>query len=216
MVKNLNEMTSKELKELAKELKVKSWWTLNKEALITEIEKIQNASEEDKAARDEELRKEDELFEHYSKNWTKYGPKNDWTSFYKDFRAGKITLIDNVSSDEKKEPEANQDVPEETIKETIEEMVGQDSLEEQERDERELVPMPGAEKLEELKKKADPKEKPKKSRGKQIEWNGKSMNLGEWAKELGTIRQTLFARLYIQGWDVDKAFSTPFKTKKKD
>lgn len=181
---NLNEMTAKELKEVAKELKVKNWWSLGKAALIEEIEKIQNASDEDKAAREEELRKEDELFEHYSKNWMKYGPKNDWTSFYKDFNAGKITLIE----EEKKEPEADSSAPEETI----EEIVGQDSLEEQERDEKEIE-----------------KPKEKKSRGKMIEYDGRSMNLNDWAKELGFTRQTLYARLYIQNWDVEKAFTTP-------
>lgn len=191
-MKNLNEMTAKELKELAKELKVKNWWSLGKAALIEEIEKIQNESDEDKAAREEELRKEDELFEHYSKNWTKYGPKNDWTSFYKNFKAGKITLIEELSPVEEKQPETDSSASEEAIEETIEEFAGQDSLEEQERDEKQT------------------KEQPKKrGKGKLIEFDGRAMNLNEWAKELGMTRQTLYARLYIQNWDVEKAFTTP-------
>jgi hypothetical protein len=40
-MKNLNEMNSKELKGMAKELKVKNWWNLNKATLITEIELLQ-------------------------------------------------------------------------------------------------------------------------------------------------------------------------------
>lgn len=36
-MKNLNEMKSKELKEMAKELGVKNWWTLKKNDLINEI-----------------------------------------------------------------------------------------------------------------------------------------------------------------------------------
>lgn len=36
-MKNLDEMTSKELKELAKELKVTNWWKLSKAAIIHEI-----------------------------------------------------------------------------------------------------------------------------------------------------------------------------------
>lgn len=180
---NLNEMTSKELKELAKELKVKGWWSLSKSALIEEIEKIQNASEEETAERNEQLAKEDKLFEHYSKNWTKYGPKNNWTDFLKKYNAGKIELIEDIFAESNEEPA-----------ESIEEIVGQDTIEEQERDEKPVAP------------------KEKKSRGakgKQIEFNGKSMNLNDWAKELGMTRQTLYARLYIQNWDVEKAFTTP-------
>lgn len=187
---NLNEMTSKELKELAKELKVKSWWSLGKAALIEEIEKIQNASEEETAERNEQLAKEDKLFEHYSKNWTKYGPKNNWTDFLKKYNAGKIELIEDIFA------ESSEQVNEEPV-ESIEEMVGQDTIEEQERDEKSFE----AEK---------PKEKKSRgAKGKQIEFNGKSMNLNDWAKELGMTRQTLYARLYIQNWDVEKAFTTP-------
>lgn len=83
---------------------------------------------------------------------------------------------------------------EEAAEESIEEIIGQDSLEDQEAD----------------KKKAEKKAaKPKGQRGKQIEWNGKSQNLDAWAKELGMTRQTLYARLYIQNWEVEKAFTTP-------
>lgn len=191
---NLNEMTSKELKELAKELKVKGWWSLSKAALIEEIEKIQNASEEETAERNEQLAKEDKLFEHYSKNWTKYGPKNNWTDFLKKYNAGKIELIEDIFA------ESN----EETSVESIEEMVGQDTIEEQERDEKSFE----AEKP--VEKPVAPKEKKSRgAKGKQIEFNGKSMNLNDWAKELGMTRQTLYARLYIQNWDVEKAFTTP-------
>lgn len=53
-MKNVNEMTVKELKARAKELKVKGWWDLNKEALIKEIEKIEKieAEAEIKARKD--------------------------------------------------------------------------------------------------------------------------------------------------------------------
>ena len=85
--------TIKELKEIAKDLKVKNWWNLSKAKLIEEINKINNMSEEEKAAMAEERKKEEELFKHYQKNWTKYGPKNDWTKFLRDYKAGKITLI---------------------------------------------------------------------------------------------------------------------------
>lgn len=42
----MENMTSKELKAIAKELGVKNWWNLKKTELIAEIEKIQTAEEE--------------------------------------------------------------------------------------------------------------------------------------------------------------------------
>lgn len=43
---NLNEMKSKELKEMARDLGVKNWWTMNKASLIAAIEEMQSVSEE--------------------------------------------------------------------------------------------------------------------------------------------------------------------------
>lgn len=43
---NLNEMNTKELKEMAKELKVKNWWTLKKTELIAAIEAVQTETSE--------------------------------------------------------------------------------------------------------------------------------------------------------------------------
>ena len=129
-VERLELMSAKELKAIAKELKIKEWWTKSKFQLVADIKAVQ---------------------------------------------------------------------VEEEPTETIEEFAGQDSLEDQEAD---------AKKVEASKNKDNgPKEK--KARGKLIEFNGKSMNLNEWAKELGMTRQTLYARLYIQNWDVEKAFTTP-------
>lgn len=45
-MKNFNEMTTKELKNIAKELKVSNWWTLRKDQLIVEIEKKMPKPEE--------------------------------------------------------------------------------------------------------------------------------------------------------------------------
>lgn len=42
-MKKLNEMTSKELKAMAKDAKVKNWWNLKKEELVNELEKIEEA-----------------------------------------------------------------------------------------------------------------------------------------------------------------------------
>lgn len=59
-------------------------------------------------------------------------------------------------------------------------------------------------------------ESTKKPRGKQIEYNGKSQTLNKWADELGFTPQTLYARLYISNWTVEKAFTTPSKRMKKE
>lgn len=42
----MNNMNTKELKAMAKELKVKNWWNLKKSELIANIEAIQNAQNE--------------------------------------------------------------------------------------------------------------------------------------------------------------------------
>lgn len=126
---NIENMTAKELKEMAKELKVKNWWNLKKAELIAAIQEAQNESEDAEEVADEEVIAESE--------------------------------------------ETTQDEPE-----TVE-------------------------------------EKPaKKPRGKMIEYNGESKNLNQWAKELGLSGQTLFARIYISNWPIEKAFTTPTKKKK--
>lgn len=145
-MKNLNEMTSKELKAMAKELGIKNWWNLTKAALISAIEEV-NLDEED----------ED------------------------------IEELDTIEDEE--------DIEE---LESVEDIIGQDSIEDQEADA----------------KRAEAETEKKAPRGKQIEWNGKSQNLGAWAKELGFTRQTLYARLYLQNWDVEKAFTTPARKEK--
>ena len=128
---NIENMTAKELKEMAKELKVKNWWNLKKAELIAAIQEAQNESEDAEEVADEEVIAESE--------------------------------------------ETTQDEPE-----TVE-------------------------------------EKPaKKPRGKMIEYNGESKNLNQWAKELGLSGQTLFARIYISNWPIEKAFTTPTKKKKNE
>lgn len=91
-MKELKEMKSKELREIAKELKVKNWWKLSNAILIEEIEKIQNASEEEKTAADEERAKEDAAIAEYTSNWSKYTKKFDIGEFLEKWKAGKIVL----------------------------------------------------------------------------------------------------------------------------
>lgn len=99
-MKNLNEMTAKELKEMAKEMKISNWWNLKKSVLIEKIEAAQNMTEEEKQQLAEEQEKEDKLFEHYSNNWRKYGVTNNWTKFFNNYKKGKITLIEDIFAEE--------------------------------------------------------------------------------------------------------------------
>lgn len=130
----MNNMTSKELKAIAKELKVKDWWNLKKSELIAAIEAIQNAQNE---------------------------------------------------PEEVEEVAAN-----EVISETEEAAQNESETTE---------------------------EAPKTSKKKQdlIEYNGKTQNLSQWAKEFGIPGQTLYARLRLSNWPVEKAFTTPIKKSKK-
>ena len=69
-----------------------------------------------------------------------------------------------------------------------------------------LIPMPGAEKLADLK--AEVSAKPERKRGQLIEYNGKAQNICAWAKELGKSANTLYGRIYKLGWSVEKAFES--------
>lgn len=145
----MENMTSKELKEMAKELKVKNWWTLKKTELIAEIQKIQNVQVESEEVNDENI------------------------------------------------VEESTEAPEST--------------------ENKLMPMHGIDKLEELAKEySQPAEKKSKRKEDLIEYNGKTQSLSAWAKELGMPGQTLYARLRISNWPVEKAFTTPSRRKNKD
>ena len=85
-----NEMSVKELKEMAKNLKVANWWNLNKAALIEKIE---------------EKEKDEELLDYYDKNWRKYDVRYDPTIFLDKVRSGDIILKDEDPEEDQK-PEA--------------------------------------------------------------------------------------------------------------
>ena len=104
----MNNMNTKELKAMAKELKVKNWWNLKKDELIREIQKLQNEAKEE--AKEVKSKRKQDL----------------------------------------------------------------------------------------------------------IEYNGEVKNLSQWAKELGMPGQTLYARLRISKWSVEKAFTTPIKKSQKE
>ncbi len=119
----MENMTSKELKAMAKELGVKNWWTLKKAELIAEIEAAQKVEETPETT-------------------------------------------ENVA-DDKNIAEA-------------------------------------------------PEKKSSNKKVDLIEYNGKTQSLSAWARELDMPGQTLYARLRISNWPVEKAFTTPTRKKKTD
>lgn len=128
---NLNEMKSKELKELAKKLHVKNWWNLKKSELITEI----TFAMEDQDAQN-------------------------------DTQDAEEAVVEEVIAETEEAAQNESETTEETKKNKKQDL---------------------------------------------IEYNGKTQNLSQWAKELGIPGQTLYARLHISNWPVEKAFTTPIK-----
>lgn len=55
---------------------------------------------------------------------------------------------------------------------------------------------------------------PKKNQKRLITYNGKTQTLTTWAKELGMRHQTLYNRIVMKGWDVERAFEKNPKSQK--
>lgn len=191
-MKDLREMTSKELKEIAKEMKISNWWNLKKAVLIEKIEEVQNMTDEEKQAVVDQKAKEDAALNEYQKDWRKYTKRFNPIEFMEKFRSGEITLDDNEETEELEEV-----MPEEKLPKT--------SNEEKE-DQSEETPEPKTEEK--------PIEKPKPKRGALIEFDGKSQNICAWGKELGISANTLYGRIYKMGWSVERAFTTPSRKTK--
>ena len=51
----------------------------------------------------------------------------------------------------------------------------------------------------------------RKNQKRMIEYDGKTQTLTAWAKELGIRHQTLYNRIVMKGWDIEKAFEKPAK-----
>lgn len=151
---NLNEMKSKELKEMAKELGVKNWWTLKKNELIEEIA-FAIADKEDEG---EEVNV-DEIAETAAES-----SQND------------------AEAIETESHETNQDAQENATESNVN----------------------------------DPEhaeEKPTPKRGALLAFNGKEQNICAWGKELGISPNTLYGRIYKMGWTIERAFTTPARSK---
>lgn len=192
-MKDLREMTSKELKELAKEMKISNWWNLKKAILIEKIEEVQNMSDEEKQAIADQKAKEDAAIKEYTKHWGKYTKRYNVLEFIEKWRSGEIVL-DGETTEE----------PIEEVEEPVEEPI--EEIEEAEEDQPEETPEPEAEEK--------PVEQLKPKRGALIEFNGKSQNICAWGEELGISANTLYGRIYKMGWSVERAFTTPTRKTK--
>lgn len=199
-MKELREMTSKELKEIAKEMKISNWWNLKKAVLIEKIEEIQNMTDEEKQAMADQKAKEDAALNEYQKNWRKYTARFNPIEFMEKFRSGEIVLESETTTEE----------PVEEVEELEEVMPEEDKLpeanEEEKEDQPEETPEPETEEK--------PVEKPKPKRGALIEFDGRSQNICAWGEELGISANTLYGRIYKMGWSVERAFTTPARKSK--
>lgn len=188
-MKNLNEMTVKELKEMAKEMKISNWWNLKKDVLIEKIEEQQNMTDEEKAVEDAKKAEENAAVAEYSKNWRKYTKTYNVGEFLAKWKSGEIVLEDE---EEIEEVETEETVEEEKpVEETTEEETTEND-----------------EETEEV-------EKPTPKRGALLEFDGKSQNICAWGKELGISPNTLYGRIYKMNWSIEKAFTTPARKSSK-
>lgn len=143
MMKDYRTMKVNEIKELAKEAKIKGWWEMKKADLIAALEALENEKAEEIAI----------------ENTTDEADTNETETSETDIEASEVVTAEEIKADT---------------------------------DENETKPKA-------------------KHRGNVIEFNGKAQNLEAWAKELGFRPQTLYGRIYVSGWTIEKAFTTPSK-----
>lgn len=202
---NYKEMTTKQLKEIAKEKKVKNWWNLKKEELITEIQQLETPEVELPEVTAMEYRLMSEI-----PNDNFYDEELDsvlWTDIF---------LDETCSIDNKKARRVLSSLSKKGLLDVY-------SIKDKE-------PSMGITKstisFTELGKAwmrklfngqiAKPKEKPEekngaKRRGGLIEYNGKAQNICAWGKELGLSANTLYHRIYYKHMSVEEAFELPVR-----
>lgn len=246
---NLNEMNTKELKEIAKELKVKNWWTLKKAELIAAIEAIQTQTgesvqdavetasdevieEKKEAAQNEPETTEEDLVPMpgadklaHLKEESETKEDNGWERIAKQQLNNAYNWIvggneNAVSDGDMTEEEFNKWIANEALEEVYHEAITTKYHED-------ACGGPAPTEMRFAGKKfcrnylsglfeKDGYEVEKPKKGKDlIEYKGKTQNLSQWAKELGMPGQTLFARIHLSGWTVEKAFTTPVKKRNK-
>lgn len=184
-MKNLEKMTSKELKVIAKELKVPTWWNLSKAALIDGIKRAQAKTDEETQQDAAQKAAEYKAMAAYDKDWKKYTDTYNPLEFIEKFRAGEITIEDEEPVAEK--PKRRNRKASARV---------EDPKPETKADETPATT-----------------EQPTPKRGALIEYDGRSQNICKWGEELGISPNTLYGRLYKMGWTVERAFTTPGKKK---
>lgn len=134
-MKDLREMTSKELKEIAKEMKISNWWNLKKAVLIEKIEEVQNMSDEEKQAIANQKAKEDAAIKEYTKNWSKYTKRYNVLEFIEKWRSGEIVLESETTTEEPVEEETEkleevtpEETPEPETKENKDEIIAKENI----------------------------------------------------------------------------------------
>lgn len=238
----LNNKNVKELKEMAKELKVKNWWTLKKADLITAIEaaqieettieveetedvvpeSIQNEFEGAEEVTNDEVIEEKEEAAQNEPETKEY---NGWELIAKQQLNNAYNWIvggneNAVSDGDMTEEEFNKWIANEALEEVYHEAITtkyhEDACGGKAPSEMRFAGKKFCHKYLMRLFEKDGYEVEQSKRGKDfIEYNGKTQNLSQWAKELGMPGQTLFARLYMSHWTVEKAFTTPVKKRNK-
>lgn len=209
-MKDIREMKLTELKQVAKSLHIKDWWTKKKAQLIEEIEELQNASTEELEAAAEEDEKEKAAVEEYTKHWPRYTKRHNVREFLEKWRKGEIVLESEEAAINEEIEKGEQAHAEEISKIGKEELPDgelTDSRSEQTSDQDNINDQEEPENATENESEAQNDAPLKPKRGALIEYNGKSQNVCAWAKELGISANTLYGRLYKLGWTVEKAFS---------
>ena len=198
-MKDLREMTSKELKEMAKGMKISNWWNLKKDVLITKIEEKQSMTDEEKNAEAEQKAKEDAALAKYTKNWRHYSTTYNPVDFIEKWRAGEFVFDDEETTEEHAEdqPEPSENIEHDDI---------QDEEENSSEDESEAQDNTPVEE--------QPEQPLKPKRGALLEFDGRSQNICAWGEELGISPNTLYGRIYKMGWSIERAFTTPSRKTK--
>ena len=247
---NLNEMKSKELKEMAKELGVKNWWTLKKNELIEEIafaiadkedegeevnvdEIAETAAETHEDAPESIETESHETNQDDQENATETNvddpvhaaAKANIMNAYNWIMGGYgNSLVDGEMTMEEFNEWLNERAFDEILteattttyndgcaggkapacmKKVTKEFCAKYLLTLFKADNYDINP--------EIKPAQKGHGAPK--RGALLAFNGKEQNICAWGKELGISPNTLYGRIYKMGWTIERAFTTPARSK---
>ena len=228
----MENMTSKELKVMAKELGVKNWWNLKKVELIAEIQKIQDAAENDENVADDknivdESSNESESAQEADKKQTGWEriAKNNIKNAYNQIVGGYENSVTDGAMEESEFKEwLKENAFDDVYREAMSTAYGDGWCGGKAPTEMRFAGKEFCETYLKLLFEKDgysiadespeAPEKPSNKKQDLIEYNSKTQSLSAWARELNMPGQTLYARLHISNWPVEKAFTTPSRRKK--